>query len=65
MVSFLKQKKIIRTGINLDRTYIVVAIVTLFLKTPPSFEEHDYTNKFWGPKEMNCKVTLITLRERR
>ena len=43
VVSFLKQKKIIRTGINLDRTYIVVAIVTLFLKTPPSFEEHDYT----------------------
>ena len=39
--------------------------MTLFLKTPPSVEEHDYTKMFWGPKEMNRKVTLITLRERR
>lgn len=27
---------------NLDRTDIVIGIVSLFLKTPPSVEQHDY-----------------------
>lgn len=40
---FLSRNKIIRSAINLDHTCIVTGIVTLFLKTPPSVEEHDYT----------------------
>ena len=32
-----------RTAINLYHTYIVVGIVSLFLKTPLSFAENDYT----------------------
>lgn len=40
---FLSRNKIIRSAINLDHTCIVIGIVTLFLKSPPSVEENDYT----------------------